>query len=217
MVLRSWIFIFPLMLTLVLGGPMGVWAKTADEQVNPASKKLKMDVSDSTSSEEREGLSAEDLGFSQTDIKSDPQFQKDLEARSDMLKIHQTLGLITAVPMATEYVLGLVTAGNVANGRTDTGLHATLGLATAGLYITTAMFAILAPKPKGLKATGASEFHQILSWIHMPLMILTPLVGDMANDRIANHQPVGDLSTIHFVMATTLVASYLTSITVMTF
>jgi hypothetical protein len=208
--LRFKVIVFPLMFVLVMGGPIEAFAK-------PAPQKLKVDTSDSASTGEREGLSAEDLGFSQADIKSDPQFQKDLEARSDMLKIHQTLGLITAVPMTTEYVLGLVTAGNVANGNTDTSLHATLGLATAGLYITTAMFAILAPKPKGLKATGASEFHQILSWIHMPLMILTPLVGDMANDRIANHKPVGDLATIHFAMATTLVVSYLSSITVMSF
>ena len=215
--LRNRIMVFFLTLILIIAGPTASFAKTPDKSSEAAKKKYKIDATINSSSDEREGLSAEDLGFSQSDIKSDPQFQKDLEARSDMLRIHQTLGLITAVPMTTEYVLGLVTAGNVANGSSDTNLHATLGIATTGLYITTAMFAILAPKPKGLKATGASEFHQILSWIHMPLMILTPLVGDMANDRIVNHQPVGDLGTIHFVMATTLLASYLTSITVMTF
>ncbi len=215
--LHNRIMVFLLTLILIVVGPMGSFAASPDKPSGPAKKKIKLDTAVTASPDKREGLSAEDLGFSQSDIKSDPQFQKDLEARSDMLRIHQTLGLITAVPMTTEYVLGLVTAGNVANGSSDTNLHATLGIATTGLYITTAMFAILAPKPKGLKATGASEFHQVLSWIHMPLMILTPLVGDMANDRIANHQPVGDLGTIHFVMATTLLASYLTSITVMTF
>src|SRR5260370_28927606 len=62
------------------------------------------------------GLSVEDLGFTDTEIKSDPQYQKDLLARSDMLQIHQTLGLITAVPLTAEVVLGIVTAGNVSNG-----------------------------------------------------------------------------------------------------
>lgn len=161
--------------------------------------------------------SLEDLGFSQEETKSDPRFQGQLEARTDMLRIHQTLGLITAVPMTTEFVLGLVTAGNVANGSTDTGLHTALGISTAGLYITTAMFAILAPKPEGMKASGNTELHQILAWIHGPLMILTPLVGDMANDRIANHQPAGDLATLHGIMAGALVASYLTSLAVITF
>jgi len=105
-------------------------------------------------------MSLEDLGFSQDEIKSDPKYQRDLQARSDMLKIHQTLGLITAVPLTTEYVLGLVTSGNVSNGSTDTGLHAVLGISTAVLYETTALFAILAPKPKGLKASGNTAFRR---------------------------------------------------------
>ena len=162
-------------------------------------------------------LSLEDLGFSKEDTQSDPEFQKELETRSDMLRIHQTLGLITAVPMTTELVLGIVTAGNVSNGNKDTTLHATLGLATAALYGTTALFEILAPKPKGLKHSGNTEVHEALSWIHLPLMVVVPLMGDMVNDRIANNQPIGNLGVVHGVLATTLVASYLGSLTIMTF
>lgn len=158
-----------------------------------------------------------DLGFTQEDLRSDPQFQKELETRSDMLRIHQTLGLITAIPMTTEFVLGITTAGNVSNGSSDTTLHTTLGLTTVALYGTTALFEILAPKPKGLKPSGNTEVHEALSWIHLPLMIVVPLVGDMINDRIANHQPIGNLGVVHGVMATTLLTSYLTSLTVMTF
>jgi hypothetical protein len=88
---------------------------------------------------------------------------------------------------------------------------------TVALYGTTALFEILAPKPKDLKPTGNTEVHEALSWIHLPLMILVPLVGDMLNDRIANHQPLGSLGAVHGVMATTLWASYMTSLTVMTF
>ena len=161
--------------------------------------------------------SADDLGFSQADLQSDPQFQKDLETRSDMLRIHQTLGLVTAIPMTTELVLGIATANNVSNGSTDTTLHTTLGLATVALYSTTALFAILAPKPKGLKPSGNTEVHEALSWIHLPLMVVVPLVGDMVNDRLANHQPLGNLGVVHGALATTLVASYLTSLTIMTF
>jgi len=39
----------------------------------------------------------------------------------------------------------------------------------------------------------------------------------MVNDRIANRQPIGDLGAVHGLMATTLLASYLTSMTIMTF
>jgi len=162
-------------------------------------------------------LSVEDLGFSKDDIQSDPQYQKDLQTRSDMLQIHQTLGLITAVPMTAEYVLGLTTAGQVGNGSTNTDLHAALGITTAALYTTTALFAILAPKPKGLKPSGNTGTHVDLAWIHAPLMIVVPLLGDMVNDQIQNHQPVGNLGTIHGILATALLVSYLTSATVMTF
>lgn len=169
------------------------------------------------SAETADPLTVKDLGFSAEDFKSDPQFQKDLEARTDMLKIHQTLALITVVPMASEFVLGLVTAGNVAKGSTDVGLHAALGISTAALYGTAALFAILAPKPKGTQPSGNTQTHQDLAWIHGPLMVLVPLVGDMLSDRIANHQPIGNLGEVHGVMATTLLASYLASLTVITF
>ena len=162
-------------------------------------------------------LSVDDLGFSKEDTQADSQFQKDLETRSDMLRVHQTLGLITAVPMTAQMILGLTTTSNVSNGSSDTTLHTTLGLVTVALYGTTAMFEILAPKPRGLKPTGNTEVHEALSWIHLPLMILVPLVGDMVNDRIANHQPIGSLGEVHGIMASTLWASYMASLTVMTF
>ncbi len=157
-----------------------------------------------------------DLGFSPTDLQSDPEFQKQLEIRSDMLHVHQVLGLVTAVPLLTTYVLGLTAAGNVEGGGTDTGLHAALGITTTGLYLTTASFAIFAPKPEGLKASGSTQVHETLAWIHAPLMIITPLLGDMVNDRVQNHQPLGDLGTIHFIAATTLVTSYLAALVVET-
>jgi hypothetical protein len=68
-----------------------------------------------------------------------------------------------------------------------------------------------------LKPTGNTEIHEALSWIHLPLMIIVPLVGDMMNDRLANNQPIGNLGVVHGVMATTLLTSYLTSMTIMTF
>lgn len=160
--------------------------------------------------------SLQDLGFSQSDTQSNPEFQKELETRSDMLHIHQILGLVTAVPLVTTYVLGLTTAGNVSNGSTDTSLHATLGLTTTALYLTTASFAIFAPKPEGLKPSGATQVHETLVWIHAPLMILTPVLGDMVNDRVQNHELLGALGTIHGIAATTLVVSYLASIAVET-
>src|SRR6185503_14870122 len=93
-----------------------------------------------------DALSVDDLGFSKEDVENDLS-QKDLDTRSDMLKIHQILGLATAVPMMTQFVIGLSTADSVAQGNSDTSLHTTLGIATFALYGTEAAFQILAPKP----------------------------------------------------------------------
>jgi hypothetical protein len=161
-------------------------------------------------------LSVNDLGFAQTDMQSDLS-QKDLDTREDMLKIHQILGVITEVPLLTEFILGLTTAGNVSAGSTDTTLHTTLGFGTVALYLTAASFEVFAPKPKNKKRTGNTGIHEALSWIHLPLMIVVPLLGDMMNDRIANNQPLGNLPAVHGVMATTLLLTYTASLTVITF
>jgi hypothetical protein len=163
-----------------------------------------------------DSLNVNDLGFTQADLQSDLS-QKDLDTREDMLKIHQILGVITAVPLLSEFVVGIATANNVANGSTDTSLVSTLGWTTLVFYSATASFEIFAPKPKNKKKTGNTGIHEALSWIHLPLMILVPLTGDMLDDRIANHQPLGNLPVVHGVMATTLVLAYMTSLTVITF
>ena len=92
-------------------------------------------------------LNVNDLGFTQADLQSDLS-QKDLDTREDMLKIHQILGVVTEVPLLTEFVVGIATANNVANGSTNTTLVTDLGWATLALYATTASFEIFAPKPK---------------------------------------------------------------------
>ena len=158
------------------------------------------------------GLSLDDLGFTPEETRSDPQFQKDLDKRSDTLKIHQTLGMVTAVPMVATYILGLSVEDG---GGSSRDLHAAFGIATGALYLTTASFAIFAPKPKGLKATGNSEIHRILAFVHFPLMIITPILGSQIHEGAGDSED--SLKGIHFACASVLLASYLTSMTIMTF
>lgn len=188
----------------------GCWAESTLELKEEGPRLVVAEV------DSKDSLSVDDLGFSKNDLQSDLS-QKDLDTRESMLKTHQLLGLLTAIPMTTEFVLGIVTAGNVSNGSTDVGLHATLGIATVGLYATAAAFEIFAPKPKNQKHTGNTGIHETLSWIHLPLMVVVPLVGDMAADRIQNHQPLGNLGLVHGTLASVLLVSYLSSITVITF
>ena len=161
-------------------------------------------------------LNVNDLGFTQADLQSDLS-QKDLDTRSDMLHIHQILGLTTEVSLLAEFVVGITTANNVENGSTDTSLVSTLGYTTLALYAATASFEMFAPKPKNKKQTGNTGIHVALSWIHLPLMILVPLTGDMLDDRIANNQPLGNLGTVHGVLATVLLVTYTSSLLVITF
>jgi hypothetical protein len=161
-------------------------------------------------------LNVNDLGFTQADLQSDLS-QKDLDTRSDMLHIHQILGLTTEVSLLAEFVVGITTSNNVAKGSTDTSLVTDLGYTTLALYAATASFEMFAPKPKNKKKTGNTGTHEALSWIHIPLMILVPLTGDMLDDRIANHQPLGNLGTVHGVLATALLLTYTSSLLVITF
>jgi len=148
--------------------------------------------------------STDDLGFSKEETESDPKFQRDLDTRTDMLKIHQTLGLITCVPMVTTYVLGFTAAKN------DLMLHGAFGFSTAGLYLTTASFAIFAPHIKDMKSTGNSDLHQVFAILHGVFMVATPILGEMAEENKS-------LVDVHFISATGLVASYLAAMSVMTF
>lgn len=50
--------------------------------------------------------SLQDLGISPTQVKENPREQRRLNKRSHMLKVHQTLGLITAIPMVAALITG---------------------------------------------------------------------------------------------------------------
>lgn len=84
-----------------------------------------------------------------------------------MLKTHQRLGLITIAPLVATII-----ASSMAGGRhgTATGrdVHAGLGSLTAGMYFTTAYFAIRAPTIAGTKTRGPIRLHKALVWIHGP-------------------------------------------------
>ncbi len=76
-----------------------------------------------------------------------------LDKRSHMLQVHQRLGLITAVPL-----IATVIASGGAAGRHSTPLgrdiHGALGVATTGLYFTSAYYEVFAPKVPGTTARG---------------------------------------------------------------
>ena len=107
------------------------------------------------------GPSLSDLGFNTADTKGNAEEQARLDKRTHMLKIHQKMGLITAVPLAATIITGFGAGGHQTSSSTR-DLHAALGGTTAALYFTTAYFAIGAPKISGTETRGPIRVHRAL-------------------------------------------------------
>ena len=159
----------------------------------------------------RSPLSLEDLGFSAAQTQGSAEEQARLDKRSHMLKVHQRLGLITLIPLAATVITGTF-AGGRATQSTARDVHAVLGSLTAGLYFTSASFAIFAPKIPGTRVHGPIRLHKALAWIHGPGMILTPVLGAMAFAQRSRGERVHGIATAHSVVAVVTAAAYGASI-----
>lgn len=148
-----------------------------------------------------------DLGFTPDQTKGSAADQARLNKRSHMLKTHQRLGLITTAPFIATLIVANGAAGrnSTASGRE---LHAALGSVTAGLYFTTASFAIFAPKVPGTPVRGPIRLHRALAWIHGPGMVLTPLLGALAYEQRSNGEKVHGIAQAHAPVAIVTGAAY---------
>ena len=148
-----------------------------------------------------------DLGFTPDQMKGNPQDQARLDRRSHMLKTHQRLGLITLAPLVATLIVSNQAAGrkSTASGRE---LHAALGGVTAGLYLTTASFAVFAPKVPGPTVRGPIRLHRALAWIHGPGMILTPILGAIAYGQLNRGEKVHGIASMHSAVAAVTGVAY---------
>lgn len=128
-----------------------------------------------------------DLGFTTQQTQANAELQARLAKRTEMLKIHQRLGLITTIPMVATLITGPMAKAKGKNGETITeptqanlDFHAALGGLTTALYFTTASYAIFAPRIPNNPKHGGIRWHEALAWVHGPGMILTPILGYMA-------------------------------------
>ena len=160
-----------------------------------------------------------DLGFTQQQMQPNAQMQAMLEKRTHMLKVHQTLGLITAVPMFATLITGPMAKAKGKNGQpiiepttANLDLHVALGGLTSGLYYTTAYYAWFAPKIPGVKPKGAIRVHRDLEWIHGPGMILTPILGIMAYKQENAGEKVHGIASLHGPVAYVTAIAYGASI-----
>ncbi len=154
--------------------------------------------------------SLSDLGFTPAQTQGNPQEQALLDKRSHMLKVHQRLGLITTVPLAATIITSLNAKGRHGTPGNPAGrnVHAALGAVTAGMYFTTAYFAIRAPKVAGTKTHGPIRVHRALAWVHGTGMVLTPILGAIAYSQLSNGQRVHGIAKAHSAVAVVTGAAY---------
>lgn len=161
---------------------------------------------------EGDPLSLDDLGFKADELKADSDQQTLLHKRSHMLKTHQILGLVTAIPMAAT----LMTSSGASEGSgSKRDLHRNLGITTGVLYFTTASFSLLAPEVEGKKASGATKIHKGLAWIHFPAMIIAPILGYQAYQQKDRGEDVHGMAKHHATVAGVGAAAYFLSMAVM--
>jgi hypothetical protein len=103
-----------------------------------------------------------DLGFTPEQTQANARLQATLNKRTHMLKVHQTLGLITTIPMAATLITGPQAKAKGENGQTikepttaNLDFHIALGGLTTAMYFTTAYYSTFAPKIPGVKRKGA--------------------------------------------------------------
>lgn len=153
-----------------------------------------------------------ELGISEASA-ANSTLQKDLERRSTMLQWHQWLGIAAILPMAGTYILGT----QAQNDAATRDLHMALGVSTAALYFTSASFAIFAPKPDGTRDTGSTRWHRYLSYVHLPLMIAVPILGNLARSQAENGERTSGAASLHGPAASLLLGTYIVSVSVLVF
>lgn len=121
-------------------------------------------------------LQISDLGFSKEMTAPSPELQSKLEDRRFYLRQHQIWGLISTGAMALTVLSG-------GEGDLPPEHPYLAGLAFTS-YAAAAYTAWMAPEVGDDHHTGGTAWHRRLTWIHVPGMILTPILGYMAAKKI---------------------------------
>jgi hypothetical protein len=148
-----------------------------------------------------------DLGFPVSQTQGSAQDQARLDKRSHMLQMHQRYGLIAAIPLAAT-IIASGSAGGRNSSATGRDIHGALGIATTGLYFTSAYYAIFAPRVPGTATRGQIRLHKTLAWIHGPGMILTPILGAMAYAQEDRGEKVHGIAKAHSAVAGITAVAY---------
>lgn len=147
-------------------------------------------------------ISLDDLGFEEQDKVANTELSENLKVRASKLQTHQKLGLVT---------LGLIAATvlTAPEGKRASDAHKILGYATAASYGLTAYYSLSAPELElnQERKKWNTTIHKTMAWIHLPLMILTPLAGYLADKSYREGKSPSGLGKMKGGLAGGLVAS----------
>ena len=159
--------------------------------------------------------SLDDLGMTAEETKGDEHKQALLDKRTHMLKVHQRLGLITAIPITAACIAGagaVPDRGNY-NNTTSRDVHVGIAGLAIAMYGATAYYAAAAPRVEDHTASkGGIKLHKYLIYIHAPGMVLTPILGYMAFNQDNSGQRVHGIASAHSAVALTTAIAYGASI-----
>ena len=163
--------------------------------------------------------SLDDLGFTPQQTQANAQLQARLDKRTHMLKVHQTLGLITAIPMVATLITGPQAKAKGKNGQTiteptagESGFSYRPGWPDHGAVLDDGILRHLRAEGSGGKPKGAIRLHRDLEWVHGPGMIMTPLLGIMAYKQENAGEKVHGIASDHGTAAYVTAAAYGASI-----
>lgn len=147
-------------------------------------------------------LNITDLGFDKNVIPNSEMSQM-LKERDYYLKQHHIWGLVSAGTMA----LAVFSGGEGALPPE----HAFFAGLAATSYAASAYTAWKAPEIKNQKLKGGSLWHRRLVWLHLPGMILTPILGYLAAQKIDQGKSLDGIEKYHKDVAGITAASLILS------
>jgi hypothetical protein len=138
------------------------------------------------------------------------EYTKDMqEVREHKLKMHHHLAGLTLGLAAASALTAIIAKHNVDKDRAARGGsyaasdadNFNLHIMTAGLtlasYFTTAYFSISAPKADTMEDTNSVTWHKRLAFVHMPAMIIGPLLGLKAYDDYKKGKNPSGVAKLH--------------------
>lgn len=140
--------------------------------------------------------------------------ERELKARRNMFRVHQTLGLVTAAGMLAQGIVGskLYKPGGYSDQlkRTHEGIATGINIG----YFTTALMSFTAPPPMvNRKKFDNIKLHKILSYVHLSGMIAT----NVLSKQIDGNSNPANIKKWHRAAAFTTFGAYTAAIATIKF